>query len=679
MSLTTDAASAPPATTIGRMSRLADPSICPDCRAPLDPATTCTGCGLRLAGPRGQAAVADDARRRPAGRGDPGDLRACRCVASTARHRATARCAVPRRTADRESSPGATAAGASVPVVLLSLGALCLLVAAVVFVAITWGSLGLTGRTLVLLGVTGLFATAATLVTRRGLRGAAESCWTIVAGMLALDLLAARAAGLAGSRRSAGSAMSLLLGGTLFALGVGVALWARRTPIGTLAVPQVVAVLGALVAAAGGAWLAPTPAVGTALAVPVLVALALPPGAAPGPSSLPCCSGWPRSRGSSWPRSASCARPSSAPGAAWWTDLRGWPLLVAVGVRRPGDPALDGCPTCRGPCSPLRRWHPLAVLANAPGMPGNETRDDVLAGRTLVALAALARLAPRAWALAAAALGSRLRPPGSLARVAAVVRDRHLPAPPRRTCGCPAVDSAAAPWTWPVARPRRGRGAARLAAARSGSSSDLPATGGGGRGSRLARPGRGGRSRTARRPCGWCPRRTGRGCVPAGSAWCRRPTWTPAAVGAAGAAAGSLVVVGLAAALPSSRRSRPSRARRPGAPAGRRGRRASAVARSSAPALTGGLAVLAGHLRPAGVGHDAGLPLAAATLVLAVVRRRGAAGRGAAHPSYDEPVDARADRPRAGPGRAAVLAPSLAEPRDGADRASARPSPRSRC
>jgi predicted amidophosphoribosyltransferase len=33
------------------MSMLVDPHICPDCRAPLDTAGTCTACGLRLRGP----------------------------------------------------------------------------------------------------------------------------------------------------------------------------------------------------------------------------------------------------------------------------------------------------------------------------------------------------------------------------------------------------------------------------------------------------------------------------------------------------------------------------------------------------------------------------------------------------------------------------------------------------
>src|SRR4051794_38281991 len=33
------------------MSQLTDPRICPECRAALDTAATCTGCDLRLTGP----------------------------------------------------------------------------------------------------------------------------------------------------------------------------------------------------------------------------------------------------------------------------------------------------------------------------------------------------------------------------------------------------------------------------------------------------------------------------------------------------------------------------------------------------------------------------------------------------------------------------------------------------
>src|SRR3954447_26734291 len=33
------------------MSRLVDPTLCPDCRALLDARATCTGCGLQVTGP----------------------------------------------------------------------------------------------------------------------------------------------------------------------------------------------------------------------------------------------------------------------------------------------------------------------------------------------------------------------------------------------------------------------------------------------------------------------------------------------------------------------------------------------------------------------------------------------------------------------------------------------------
>ena len=50
----------------------------------------------------------------------------------------------------------------------------------------------------VLLGFTALLTVVAVVLTRRGLRGAAETFWLVVAGMLTIDLLAADSAGLAG-------------------------------------------------------------------------------------------------------------------------------------------------------------------------------------------------------------------------------------------------------------------------------------------------------------------------------------------------------------------------------------------------------------------------------------------------------------------------------------------------
>ena len=130
------------------MSRLIDTTICPDCRGALDAAATCTGCGLHLAGPlAGQLWTAmvsadrlvEQLRVQPSASRSP-DVPIAPHAPAPAPPVAPAR--------------ASRLPAASVPVVLLCLGALCLLVAAVVFIAVTWSVLGLTGRTLVLLGVT---------------------------------------------------------------------------------------------------------------------------------------------------------------------------------------------------------------------------------------------------------------------------------------------------------------------------------------------------------------------------------------------------------------------------------------------------------------------------------------------------------------------------------------------
>ena len=64
---------------------------------------------------------------------------------------------------------------ASVPKILLGLGAFCLLVAAVIFLAVSWSTLGVGGRTAVLAGATLTAGAAALLLHRIGLRIAGES------------------------------------------------------------------------------------------------------------------------------------------------------------------------------------------------------------------------------------------------------------------------------------------------------------------------------------------------------------------------------------------------------------------------------------------------------------------------------------------------------------------------
>ena len=412
------------------MSLLVDPTICPDCRARLDADARCTGCGLHLTGPLATRlwSVMTDADRL---------VEQLRTVPATVPDPAPVPVAAPLplppapRLAPRPAPRRLPAL--SVPVVLLSLGALCLLVAALVFVAVTWGNLGLTGRTLVLLGVTGLTGGVATVLTRRGLRGAAETFWAVVAGMLGLDLLAAETAGLAGLDALTWRQNGMLVGGALFVLGALVGTWARRTPVRTLYGVQVVAVGGALVAAASGGWTAENPAVGSTVALLVLAGLAALllralPWVATGLGVLAAVS-WLELVGVGLTRAAE--RSDLGP---WWHDLRGWPLLVA---------ALVAAAAVHVPRLPDRvravpavlALLPLVVLANAPLTPGASTRDLLLRCATLAALTVVVRLAPVAWSLAA----------GLIAAVGAVLLGLQLAATPLLPLG------TLAPWSHLVA------------------------------------------------------------------------------------------------------------------------------------------------------------------------------------------------------------------------------------
>lgn len=82
--------------------------------------------------------------------------------------------------------------------VLLGLGALLLLVAGFIFITVTWGSLGVTGRALVLLAFTATVGALAVWVTGRRLRGSAEALWTVFLGLLTVDWFAAWGQGLFG-------------------------------------------------------------------------------------------------------------------------------------------------------------------------------------------------------------------------------------------------------------------------------------------------------------------------------------------------------------------------------------------------------------------------------------------------------------------------------------------------
>src|SRR5262245_53865652 len=101
--------------------------------------------------------------------------------------------------ADMPTSPGTPARTgirtSSVPGILLGLGALCLLVAAVIFLSVAWSRLGVGGRTGVLVGLTLTTGGLGLLAAHRGLRVAGESLSVVALGLVALDMVGAESAG----------------------------------------------------------------------------------------------------------------------------------------------------------------------------------------------------------------------------------------------------------------------------------------------------------------------------------------------------------------------------------------------------------------------------------------------------------------------------------------------------
>ncbi len=303
-------------------STLVDPTICPDCRAPLGGDAVCTGCGLRLAGPlatdlwrtmQAADALIQRLRAEPAG------------VASASSPTGALPSAPPippRRPPARTSLPSA-----SVPVVLLTLGALCLLVAAVVFVAVAWSSLSLAAKSTILLALTGLLAAGAAAVTRRGLRGAAETLWVVVAGMLVVDLVSAVAADLAGLGVLTERDKAVLVGLALLGLSIVVGLWSVSTPLRTVHAMTGVAAVGAVTLTSGAAWSYES-AAGTAISVPVLAL-----GGLLLTRVLPH-QGWAVASVAvlSWLALLIYGTDATYPqeGSIWWTGPQGWPFLAAA-------------------------------------------------------------------------------------------------------------------------------------------------------------------------------------------------------------------------------------------------------------------------------------------------------------------------------------------------------------
>ncbi|WP_151084224.1 SCO7613 C-terminal domain-containing membrane protein [Nocardioides cynanchi] len=223
---------------------------------------------------------------------------------------------------------------ATVPQILLGLGALCLLVAAVTFLAVAWSWLGVGGRTLVLVALTGTAFGLTMVLLRRGLRIAAEALSVVGLGLLALDVVGVRHAGWLGAVTDA---HVVLLAGSTVALG-GLALVLASAPR-PLVAPALVVPVAVLAAGFGAQWGIDTP--GPLLAT-VVVLLAVGRVGALVPSAP--------LRWASLGTAALAWLPSVVSGlalatehqtvAGLWGSAEIWPLIVATAVAAAAGPVV---------------------------------------------------------------------------------------------------------------------------------------------------------------------------------------------------------------------------------------------------------------------------------------------------------------------------------------------------
>ncbi len=218
---------------------MSNTTACPDCRQPLDGSPACPHCQLPLTGPSAARLWAVD-QRLAALDGEQHALRteridlltALRTGVSPASRAALAATVLPSTAAPETVRPETSAAG--VQNTLLTLGALLLAVAALVFGAVTYQHLGATGRALVLLALTSAAAAAPVVFARRGLTATAEALTGVALVLALLDVWAFRRAGLgAAGEPTTYTACALVL------LAVLTALYATRVPVRTARIAAV--------------------------------------------------------------------------------------------------------------------------------------------------------------------------------------------------------------------------------------------------------------------------------------------------------------------------------------------------------------------------------------------------------------------------------------------------------
>jgi len=244
---------------------------CPDCGAPLAPGVLrCHACGLPLDSAAARELWEVD-RRLEALRARRAELLVAARAERTA---APVPVPVPAPHAEATSPfappPAPVAPRWGAQQLLLGAGVLLVAVAAVVFVAVVWSSLGVAGQTAVLLVLTGASAAASRLAAGRSLRASAEALAVLAVALLVICLVAARELDLLGLEAldpdvyAAGAATAVALAAALadrlLALpGRGARSWAVAAVLAGALVPSL-----AVAAVDGSALAWATAAVATA-------------------------------------------------------------------------------------------------------------------------------------------------------------------------------------------------------------------------------------------------------------------------------------------------------------------------------------------------------------------------------------------------------------------------------
>lgn len=434
----------------------ADPRACPGCRAPIPyGASGCPSCNLGLTG--------EEAQRLFVTLTEADALIAAMRTAQALAVREEGHVAGvdrPASAAPPPRSPSPRLTAASVPRILLGLGALCLLVAALVFLAVAWTALGVGGRTGVLAGLTATSGAIGVLLARRDLRAGAEAFAAVSLGLLVLDLAGAESAGWLGDLGTPG--FLVLVGCVLTPVSLVAGVGARRTPVGVVATAEVAAGLGAFVAGLGFATsesLALAPGTVVALVTAALVA------------ALAWSSGL---RIAVWAAGAAAllwwatlvllglARLADERTlASVWGDLESWPLLVAAGAAG----ALAALRPLPQPCRVAAASAAVAVAAHVvcfPAFDESATRVSLVELAVVAVAGAMSvRLpTPWRWVTAAPSLAAGIALAVSAARLLAEAVRTLFDFTPWRADVTEPLPAPDVPWTWPLLLPLGALGAA---------------------------------------------------------------------------------------------------------------------------------------------------------------------------------------------------------------------------